>query len=137
MKKIAFVVLAVIAYIHPLSARAADFDGSRNLICASIETAGCVAGEKCLQGSAEMIGVPQFVKVNFKSNQIDAKRLNGEKITAKIITKTRDKGQMILQGVNNNRSWSLVISEKSGKMSLTASGDQVVYVVFGACIPSS
>jgi hypothetical protein len=43
-------------------------------------------------------------------------------------------GKIFLQGIEL-RGWSIVISEQTGKMSLTASGDDEAFVLFGVCIP--
>jgi len=50
-------------------------------------------------------------------------------------------GKLILQGaedgykeVRDGAGWSMAISEETGKMVLTESGDQVGFVIFGACI---
>jgi hypothetical protein len=37
--------------------------------------------------------------------------------------------------VRDGTGWSIAISEETGKMVLTESGDQAAFVVFGACIP--
>lgn len=44
-------------------------------------------------------------------------------------------GRLILQGSQNGRGWSLVISETSGKMNVAAADDGAVFVVFGGCTP--
>ena len=62
-------------------------------------------------------------------------RADGEEVSSKIVTKSHDNGQMVLQGTQNQLGWSMAIMEKSGQMVLTASGDGVGYVVFGACTP--
>jgi hypothetical protein len=31
--------------------------------------------------------------------------------------------------------WTIAIAEDTGKVVMTASGDQVAFVVFGACLP--
>ena len=46
-------------------ALSADFDGSKPLICATVETHDCVAGEICLRGLPQSIGVPQFMRIDF------------------------------------------------------------------------
>jgi hypothetical protein len=40
---------------------------------------------------------------------------------------------MILQGIEDGRGWSIIISEDTGKMTATASQDDVGFVIFGAC----
>jgi len=51
-------------------------------------------------------------------------------------------GKLILQGVEDGykevrdgAGWRMAISEETGKMVLTESGNQVGFVVFGACVP--
>jgi hypothetical protein len=39
---------------------------------------------------------------------------------------------MVLQGSENGRGWTMVISEETGKVSATVSDDQVGFVIFGA-----
>jgi hypothetical protein len=135
MTKIKFALVAAVAslWLGPLSA--AEFDGSRNLICASMETVGCVAGEDCLKGSAETINIPKFFRIDFGKKTIYGKRPDGEDVNTKIVGKLDGKAEMILQGVQNQLGWSLVIAGKTGNMALTASGDGVAFAVFGACTP--
>ncbi len=38
-----------------------------------------------------------------------------------------------VEGVRDGLAWSLAIDQKTGKMVLTASGDSVGFVIFGAC----
>ncbi len=44
-------------------------------------------------------------------------------------------GNLIMQGGEAGRGWTLVISEETGKMSATISEDRVGFVIFGACTP--
>ena len=43
-----------------LSAEAADFDGSRLLICAPVEAKACAATEVCTNGTPGELGAPRF-----------------------------------------------------------------------------
>ena len=131
--KLSFLVAAF--WLGCLPAQASDFDSSRNLLCASTGTVECVQGSDCLEGTAASINVPQFFWISFAKKLIEAKRANGEKVSSKIVTKSHDNGQMVLQGTQNQLGWSMAIMEKSGQMVLTASGEGVAYVVFGACTP--
>ncbi len=131
--KLGFLVAAF--WLGSLPAQASDFDGSRNLLCASMGTVECARGSDCLEGTAASINVPQFFWISFAKKLIEAKRANGEEVSSKIVTKSHDNGQMVLQGTQNQLGWSMAIMEKSGQMVLTASGEGVAYVVFGACTP--
>ena len=123
-----------------VSAAAADFDGSQPLICAFIDIIECGSGGKCQPVSAEEVGIPQFIKINFKEKKISAPQASESKKSTTIKSSEHIDGKLILQGaedgvenVRDGYGWSLAIAEDSGKMVLTASGDEVGFVVFGAC----
>ncbi len=115
--------------------RAASFDGSEPLLCASVEAYDCGAGGECFKGTAERINAPQFIRLDFEQKLARATRLGGQERTAKIASMTGEEGKLILQGVQLGLGWSMVITQESGAMALTAAGDQAVFVIFGACTP--
>jgi len=43
-------------------------------------------------------------------------------------------GLLILQGTENGKAWSMSVNEESGKAVLSAVGEDVAFVVFGACV---
>ena len=135
MNKIKLMGLALLCIIvTPLSIAAADFDGSKPLLCATIETFECGSGIECQLGTAQSINLPQFLKIDFKDKKISGTRECGEVLTTKIENMERSDGKLVLQGTQNNKGWSMLINEATGKMTITASDDQVGFVVFGACI---
>jgi hypothetical protein len=135
MKKDKLVLMvALCLFFIPCLAGAGDFDGSKPLICVPLETFECQPGQDCQGGTAESIDIPQFLKIDFKNNAITGTKQDGTPRTAKIEEKEYKEGKLILQGAQNGRGWSMVIAEGSGKMTLTASDDQVGFVVFGACM---
>ena len=134
MNKIKLLSLALLCIIvTPLSIMADDFDGSKPLLCAAIETFECGPGIECQQGTAQSINLPQFLKIEFKEKEISGTRESGEVLTTKIENMERSEGKLVLQGTENNKGWSMLINEVTGKMTITASDDQVGFVVFGAC----
>jgi hypothetical protein len=120
--------------VTPQAIVAGDFDGSKPLLCAVIDTFECWPDGECQRGKAESINIPQFLKVNFKKKTISGTRESGEVRTTKIENMERIDGNLILQGVQNGKAWSMVIMEANGKTTLTASDGQAGFVVFGACI---
>jgi len=44
-------------------------------------------------------------------------------------------GKLVFQGMGEELAWSMAISEQTGKMVITASGEEVGFVLFGACTP--
>ncbi len=90
------------------------------------------AGDTCQRGLAGNIDVPQFLKPDFKEKKISGTKEDGESRTASIESMTRLEGNLILQGVQNSRAWSMVINESTGKCIISASDDQAGFAVFGA-----
>jgi hypothetical protein len=71
--------------------------------------------------------------VNFATQQLSGVA-EGEKRATAIKNRQQLDGMLILQGTENGRGWSMAINEKSGEMTLAVAGDQVGFVVFGACM---
>ena len=111
----------------------AGFDGSQALICASIETVECESGSPCIQGTAASIDIPQFFRINFQDKVVRATRVDGTERSSTFGDPVHDSGELILQGIENGLGWSLMINESDGQMTLTAAGDRLAFVVFGAC----
>ena len=133
-------LMVMIICVFSFPAAAGDFDGSKPLICAVMDIVECQPGGKCQQVTAEDVGIPHFLKINFKEKQISATHADGIKIRTMIENSEKIDGKLIIQGaedgiegVRDGVGWSLAITEENGKMVLTASGDQVGFVIFGAC----
>ena len=140
LKKLAVIMSYITIACVPVLA--ADFDGSRNLICASMDVIECNAAEKCQEVTPESIMAPRFVKINFQDNTVSNPSLSESRTASKIERMEQVDGKLILQGaedgledVRDGLGWTIAIAEDTGNMVLTASGDQVGFVVFGACIP--
>ncbi|MBT8366291.1 MAG: hypothetical protein KJP23_16455 [Deltaproteobacteria bacterium] len=122
------------------SAMAGNFDGSKELICSIMDVVECGPGGKCQQVTAEDVGIPYFLKINFEGKKISASYASEDKRSTKIENFENIDGKVIIQGaedgvedIRDGVGWSLAIAEESGNMVLTASGDEVGFVVFGAC----
>lgn len=134
MRKSFVRTLALLLFAAPLGAVAMVFDGSKPLLCASIEAFECAPGD-CEWGGSQSVNFPQFLRVYFQDKQIKAIRANGETITTKIRQMSELDDRIVLQGVENGLGWAVTIANDTGRMSLTASGNEVAFVIFGACTP--
>jgi hypothetical protein len=114
---------------------AAGLDGSTPIICAFTSAAGCDSGSGCESTTPEALGLPRFFRVDFTNKRIIAAGpvQEGTKTETKIQNFQRLDGQLVFQGVEV-RGWSMVVTENTGRMTLTASGDDEAFVLFGACI---
>lgn len=132
MKKAQWLVLPLFLLLLPPSAPAADFDGSKPLICALKDNFEC-GPDGCERVTSEAINLPQFLRLNFKEKQITTIREGAQVRTTRIENADARNGKLFLRGLENDLVWSLVIDENSGKMILSITGDGAGFVLFGAC----
>ena len=130
MKRFNLSLLAVTLCVAAAHAVSADFDGSKPLICSTIETHECAVGTDCVRGLAEDINVPQFIRLDFA-----AKTMSARGRTSKMGGFTRSDGMLVIQGFENTRAFSATISEQSGKLVGAIAADEEGYLLFGACTP--
>jgi hypothetical protein len=122
----------------PLQSMAADFDGSKPLVCAIIEAVECAPGESCKKVSAQDLNLPHFLTVDFQKKLISGNRPNkGGRLEAAIMARASQNGSMILQGAQNGKGWNLTLGKQTGRMSVTAAGHEEGFVLFGACTPKT
>jgi hypothetical protein len=103
-------------------------DGTKPLLCASIEALDCDPGEPCERGIPEMMAAPQFVRVDFTKNEIA-----GPKRTTKIRSMEKDNDQFILQGYEIGLGWTLAIDRTTGNARMTFAGYDSTFIIFAAC----
>ncbi len=115
-------------------AAAADFDGSRDLLCVPTDATQCEGAGDCDRVAVEEIGLPRFVNVEFKQKRLRGTVLGGEEQTTPIDNIQKNPGgRTILQGAQNGRGWSMTIDQTTGDMSIAIAGDDIAYVLFGVC----
>ena len=112
------------------AATAADFDGSKPLVCATIEAHDCDVGETCIRGLPESVGAPQFLRIDFAK-----KVMVGTKQSTPIRTMESGPEQVLLQGIELGFAWTLALDSASGKLSGSMVNKDGAFVVFGACTP--
>jgi hypothetical protein len=117
--------LCIAASVSP----AADFDGSRPLICATVEALDCVAGTGCTKGTPDEIGAPAFMRIDFQK-----KIVVGPKRVSPVLFMDKQAEQILLQGTELGYGWVLALDAK-GKMTTTLANHGGVFVMFGSCTP--
>ncbi len=137
-----FVIPRLIASVALLAvcmtAAAAEIEAKGSLICGIFETHECVSGNGCERIQPEEINIrTRFLTVDFAKKEIRAHKT--ERKTK--IGSVKEVGNKLViagaeSGVNLEQDgvgYSLTISKDSGSMTLSATGDDVAFVVFGAC----
>jgi hypothetical protein len=112
---------------------AAGLDGKTNLVCAAVDVIGCANGPGCREGGATGFGLPQFMFVDFKKQEIHATDESGINFVSHIKSSEMTEQQIILQGIENHRGWTVTIHRGNGELTVASSGSGVSFMVFGAC----
>jgi hypothetical protein len=121
------ILFALFAAVSP--AFAGDvIDGTKPLICASIEALDCDPGLPCDRGTPDIMGAPQFVRVDFAKNEVV-----GPLRTTKIRSMENDDDQIVLQGYEVGLGWTIAIDRFTGNMRASFAGWDAAFIVFGAC----
>ena len=113
---------------------AADFDGSKPLVCAMITAFECAPDTGCESGTPESNGLSRFLRIDFDKKEVYTTKQAQEQ-ASRIQKVERAGGVVLLSGTQNGRGWNLSLTEATGYLVLTVAGDQVAFVVFGACTP--
>lgn len=143
MKMVIAVVIAVqflLCYSNP--ATAGDFDGSKPVLCSVVTVLECTPEDGCRRVTPESVAVPQFLAVDFEKKTVrPAAKSEGDRSSA-IKRMERLGGKLILQGadegiqdVRDSVGWTASVSGETGKLVVTAAGNEVAFNVYGACIP--
>jgi hypothetical protein len=117
-------------------AMAADFDGSKPLICALVETVDCSQDGSCSNGSSPELDLPIFIEVDVGAGMIKGRRHDGgPDLSAPISNATQQATTLTLHGAQNERAWNVVISKTDGKMTATVADVEFGFLLFGTCTP--
>jgi hypothetical protein len=128
--------LAVLAMASTGADAASPSTGNdATMICAVVDLASCVPGDGCRRETSESINAPQLLTIDQKDHIITARRPDGATLSTTIDRTTRSQGLTVLDGVQNELSWTVTISDNSGAFSLAAIGDGQAYTAFGSCEP--
>lgn len=114
---------------------AALLDGSAPLLCAVTSTVSCDTQRNCIEGPADAVNLPVFLKIDVANNVAEGIKAGGEKRTSKILTAEQADDSLVLLGADQGMGWSASIDQTAGKMTLSVSGAAVGYLAFGTCLP--
>jgi hypothetical protein len=115
----------------PTSTTAAPMDGSAPMLCALASVVECSRLGDCDRTSGEAAEIPPFVRVNVPQRVLSS--VDGAR-TSPITAVQRVNGRLMLQGMQNERVWGLVINEETGRMSAVVGEDDGALVLTGACL---
>jgi hypothetical protein len=126
----------VLVLLQPAAPASADeLAGAQALLCTPVEVTVCVEGGDCVVDTPWNLNLPQFLEVNLKDKRLSTTKASGENRSTPIRTLERDGDLIFIQGIENGRAFSFVISETTGILSVAVARDGKAVSVFGACTP--
>lgn len=127
MKNIRSLVLLGLSLLA-VPALAADFDGSKPLLCATQAALDCSRGDDCASGLPEEIGAPAFMRIDLAK-----KAVVGPNTTSDILLQDKSGKQLLLQGREAGFGWTIVVNQEGGELTVTLTNRSGAYVLYGAC----
>jgi len=112
---------------------AEGLDGSSDIVCAVMRVVACLENGECLEGQAKTFEIPVLYIIDADKNVLRGTYESGEKAVSPIKNKELNGEQLVLQGVENGRGWSVAVNTVTGAMSGAGVGDDVSFLVDGAC----
>jgi hypothetical protein len=121
--------LALLVGLFSVSAAQAGFDGSEPFLCAITETVSCTETGVCERGSAEDVGLPDFIMVDVPGKMF---REHGDGTRSSPISSTQKLADnLAIHGVQD-RAWSAIVTP-DGHLSISAAGANGGFLLFGVC----
>ena len=130
--RIAALVLALLFALPVAGDVLKDAD---RMLCVPGPVFHCVTDIGCNSGAPEDENIPDFIEVDLKHKTLAATRASGEDRSTPIKSQAREAGYIYLQGVENGRSFNMVISESTGDLTFTVAADGETATMFGDCTP--
>ncbi len=140
MKVIGKTIFVLVASLFGATANPAEFDGSEPLMCSFGQVLECDAGSSCRAVTNESVDAPDFVKLDFRRNQL-VSLTAGEESSADDMSVVDTTTFLVVQGVQgidvsvSTLGWSLSIDQANGQIVAAGAGENAGFVIFGACTP--
>lgn len=113
---------------------AEKYDGSAPLLCAVTQTVGCDAIGDCIQGPADAVNLPIFLKFDANKKEVVTAKGGNERRTSRIQVVSKEGEVLGLTGFEAGGSWSATIDKVTGRMTVSAALNGQGYLIFGSCL---
>jgi hypothetical protein len=110
-----------------------DLTRSDSLLCYAFSATRCELDGTCEVKEPWRLNLPDFVKLDLATKRILTTEASGQAGETPIRTVDRANGIILLQGVQNERAFSWLITEATGEGTLTVSAAAAGLTVFTVC----
>ncbi len=128
MKLLKNLVVLVLGCVAVSPVLASDFDGSKPLICATVEARDCVLTRRCYAGEAWEVGAPAFMRIDFAK-----KTITGTERTTAIAAMEKSENQLLMQGAELGLGWTMAVNQTTGYFSGSMTNMDGTFLLFGSC----
>ena len=116
-----------------MTVSAEGLDGSGDMVCAALHVVACIDDGTCLEGQAKAFDLPALMVLDTKNKVLRGAYESGHKAVSPVINMELNGEQLVLQGTEKGRGWSVSINTKTGNMNGSGVGDDVSFLVHGTC----
>ena len=127
---------------------AAEVDGTQPVLCSTIDIIECEPGGACQRLPHHEIGVPPFFAFDFDKKELTRRPREQNPLVSNFETLMNLENKLVLQGfereleedgekLRDALGWTASIMKDSGQLVVSASGNEVGLVIFGACTSGS
>ena len=124
---------AFIALMACAAAQADNVTDTDRILCSTSTIMLCVEDGLCFPISVLDADAPQFLIIDTKKKIVSTTEASGDKRESAVANIFSDSGRTFLQGIENNRAYSILIEEELGRFSAAIARDGITLSVFGAC----
>ena len=96
-----------------------DLSGSDQFLCTVMYATECQPTGDCAGGPPWGSNIPHFIEVDLAKKTLGTTKASGENRSTKIKNLDRDNGLIVLQGYENERAFSFLITEATGFASIS------------------
>ncbi|MBB5460278.1 hypothetical protein [Paraburkholderia sp. Cpub6] len=129
-KNVQCAAVAAVDCVSPLTATAADFDGSKPLFCGAVDAHACDPGITCDRSLPSESGAPQFLRLDFAK-----KTVTSHARATPILFIDKGGSQILLRCAELGFARTIALDGTDGAMSVAPVSRDDVFVLFGACTP--
>jgi len=135
MTKIVGLALAVIVTVTGGTAGAEDLTGATHLVCAAVLATECFEDGGCEGDVPWNLNIPEFIEIDIEAKRLKTTEASGLNRATDVDHLQHVGGLIILQGFENARAFSFVISEDTGHLSVAIATEGKAVAIFGTCTP--
>ena len=130
-KKCLHLAFAAISGLASTCVLATAFDGSKPLLCATVDAHVCNAGETCLRALPADLGLPKFLRIDFAK-----KTIAGPERATPIRWIENGESQILLEGTELGFAWTIALDKTDGTLTGTVVDHADALALFGDCTPA-